>query len=406
MILELCEIIIKINHGDLGFMKNIFIKNAEIVTDKRIISGNCFIENGKIGYIGDQSFNSECVIDAKGAYLMPGFIDLHCHGGNGYEFMDASLDEIGEIAQFHLRHGTTTMLATTMASSEKELNVALENLSRYKREKPGSSILGIHLEGPWLNPMQCGAQNVKYMSLPDSKKLEELKKKFPLIMRASVAPELPGGMEMGIMGRKLGILMSYAHTDADFTVIEKAFENGYALATHLYSGMNGVTRKNSFRTAGAVEAGLYMDGIIVEIIADGRHLPEELLKYVYKIKGADGICLITDAIRAAGMKNGSKTVIGSFANGIPVVVEDDVAKLPDRQSFAGSATTFDRMIKIMAHAIGNDAVALAKMSATTPAKVLGLTDTGVIETGKDADIVLLDRDWCLNKVIYKGEIVG
>jgi N-acetylglucosamine-6-phosphate deacetylase len=167
--------------------------------------------------------------------------------------------------------------------------------------------------------------------------------------------------------------------------------------------MKGVTRENSFRIAGAVEAGLYFDEYYVELIADGRHLPYELLKFVYKIKGADKICLITDAIRACGMPEGSETVIGSKANGLPVVVEDGVAKLLDRQSFAGSASTYDKIYKTMAQAIGKDMVALSKMTALTPAKIMGLQDVGCIQVGKKADMLIVDENLDVKKVITNKE---
>ena len=175
--------------------------------------------------------------------------------------------------------------------------------------------------------------------------------------------------------------------------------------THLYSGMKGVTRKNAFRVAGAVEAGLYFDDLFGEIIADGRHLPLDLLRFIYKCKGADRICLITDAIRAAGLKNGERSVIGSLANGLPVIVEDEVAKLLDRQSFAGSTATGIRLYQTMASAIGKDMVALSNMASRTPARVMGWDDCGEIAVGKRADMLLLSEELEIKNIIYGGETV-
>ena len=216
---------------------------------------------------------------------------------------------------------------------------------------------------------------------------------------------IPSGYEFGKLGAELGIVMSCAHTAADFSEIERAKDNGYILMTHLYSGMSGVRRKNSFRIGGAVEAGLYFDDLFVEIIADGRHLPTELLKFIYKCKGADRICLITDAIRASGMKNGEKTVIGSKKNGLAVIVEDEVAKLPDRQSFAGSTATADRLYRTMAEAIGRDMVALSKMASLTPARLMGLTDRGEISVGKRADMLILDDNLQIKNIINGGNLL-
>jgi N-acetylglucosamine-6-phosphate deacetylase len=261
----------------------------------------------------------------------------------------------------------------------------------------------VHLEGPWLNPEYCGAQNTKYIRPPSPGELASLKKRFPFIMRVSAAPEIEGGHDLGKIGKELGVVMSMAHTDADFKEAMCAAENGYTLLTHLYSGMKGVTRKNPFRIAGAVEAGLYSDELFVEIIADGRHLPTELLKLIYKCKGADRICLITDAIRAAGMENGACSVIGSKKNGLAVIVEDEVAKLPDRQSFAGSTATTDRLYRTMADAIGKDMVALSKMASLTPARIMGWTDRGEIAEGKRADLIIMNDDLTINKIIFGGK---
>ena len=381
------------------------IINANIVTTEKVIpNGVCVFDNGIIEYVSTQMPNDAVVIDGKKQYLIPGFIDLHCHGGNGLEFMDASVDEMEEIAKFHLSHGTTTLLPTTLAANGEETERALRTFAKYQEKYPSGTLKGMHMEGPWLNPEQCGAQNVEYMKTAKKGELNALKEKFPFILRISAAPELEGGLELGKMAKELGIVASAAHTDADFQKIAEAKENGYTLMTHLYSGMKGVTRKNAFRTAGAVEAGLYFDDLFVEIIADGRHLPIELLQFIYKCKGADRICLITDAIRAAGMKNGAQTVIGSLQNGLPVVVEDEVAKLLDRQSFAGSTATADRLYRTMAKAIGKDMVALSKMSSTTPARVMNWTDRGEIASGKRADMLLVNENLEIEKIILGGNI--
>ncbi len=381
------------------------IINAKIVTANTIIeNGVCVFAEGRIEYVGTKKQNVERTIDAENQYLIPGFIDLHCHGGNGLEFMDASSEEMENIARFHLLHGTTTMLATTLAAGDKETEHALDTFEEYQKKHPSGTLKGVHMEGPWLNSEQCGAQNVEYMKLPNKNELKRLKKTYPFILRVGAAPELTGGLEFGKESANLGVVASVAHTDADFQGIAEAKENGYTLMTHLYSGMKGVTRKNSFRIAGAVEAGLYFDDLFVEIIADGRHLPLALLQLIYKCKGADRICLITDAIRAGGMPNGTQTVIGSLKNGLPVIVEDDVAKLLDRQSFAGSTATMDRVYRTMAQAIGKDMVALSKMASLTPARVMGWTDRGEIAVGKRADLLLVSEELNLEKIIYQGDI--
>lgn len=378
------------------------IKNGKIVTAEKVIKGCVAYTDGIIDYVGSEEVEADEIIDANGGYVVPGFIDIHCHGGNNLEFMDARVEEIGRIAEFHKSHGTTTLYATTIAADWNETLDTLERYKAYKEKNPASTIEGIHLEGPWLSPKQCGAQNPNYMKLPRAEELKELKEKYPFIYKVGAAPELEGGAEFGEMGKKLGIVMSPAHTDGNFLDMEEALKHGYNIMTHLYSGMKGTERVNAYRVAGAIEAGLYFDSYYVEIIADGKHLPLELLKLIYKCKGADRICMITDAIRAAGLPNGSETKIGSLERGLDVIVEDDVAKMPDRQAFAGSTATTDRLFRTMAKAIGTKPeglVALAKMSSLTPAKVMGLTDRGEIAVGKIADIVILDKDLELVQVI-------
>jgi len=381
-------------------MKN-GIKNVNIVTPEGVIKNGFLVyEDGIITYVGQQEQEVSSLIDGKGGYLFPGFIDLHCHGGMGADFMDATEEEMDVIANGHAAHGTTTMLATILTASPQETRQALDTFAAYQANHPDSRYAGVHIEGPWFNPLQCGAQDTNNMKKPDPEELKELKERYPFILRISAAPELEQGDVVGKVGTELGILMSAGHTDANFHEIEQAYENGYILMTHLYSGMKGVTRKNAFRIAGAVEGALYLDDMYVELITDGRHLPAELLSFVYKIKGPDKICLITDAIRAGGMPNGTESILGSRQNGTPVIVEDEVAKLLSREAFAGSGATYDRVFRTMAEATGASAVDMMKMSAQVPAKLLGLSDRGEIAVGKRADLVLMDSEYQIQKVIY------
>lgn len=383
------------------------IVNAKIVTASSVIeNGCCAFEGGAISYVGREPQSADLTVDAAGSYLVPGFIDLHCHGGGGLEFMDADEAGFSAIADFHLAHGTTTMLATTLAASPEETEGALQTFARYKEKYPTGTLAGVHLEGPWLNPLQCGAQNVAYMKAPTADEVRRIKAAYPFVLRVSAAPELDEGFAFAAAAKELGIVVSAAHTDADFDCIAAAKDGGYKLMTHLYSGMKGVTRRNAFRVAGAVEAGLLFDDVFVEVIADGCHLPLPLLRLIYKCKGRDRICLITDAIRAAGMKDGEKTVIGSLKNGLPVIVEDGVAKLPDRQSFAGSTATTDRLYKTMAKAIGADLVALSRMSSLVPAQIMGWEDRGEVAVGKRADLLLLDSSLSVEGVFHGGRAIA
>ena len=383
------------------------IKNVDIVTLHDLLqNAACVIEDGIIRTIGEDCPACDLIVDGEGGYLFPGFVDLHCHGADNFDFMDADVAGFARIAAYHLAHGTTTMLATTLSDTDEATRASIRTFAAYLAGEPNSTLAGLHLEGPWFSPAQCGAQVSDYFKDPDPAALVALKNEYPFILRVSAAPERAGGMAFGRAGKDLGILVSAGHTDADFATIEQASRNGYTLLTHLYSGMSGVTRKNARRIAGAVEAGLYLDDLYVEIIADGVHLPPELLKLIYKCKGADRICLITDASRACGLPEGSESTIGSLAHGAKIIVEDGVAILPDRTSFGGSVATFDRLVRTMAAAIGDDPVALAKMASATPAKLLGLADRGEIAVGKRADLVIMDKQYTVKTVLHNGRVVS
>jgi N-acetylglucosamine-6-phosphate deacetylase len=382
------------------------VKNARLVTSESVIDGGvCVYEDGIITYVGCEECEADNVIDAKGAYLVPGFVDIHCHGCLGLAFNGADINDVKTIADYHLSKGTTSMLATTSTSSIEEIEEALAACEQYIKTEKNPSIAGIFMEGPWLSPAQCGAQATVYMLKPSVSQLRELKAKYPSIVRVGASPELDGGAEFGEAACELGLVASVTHSDANFSEVEESMKHGYNLMTHLYSGMKGTERKNAYRIPGAVEAGLYFDDMFVEIIADGKHLPPELLKYIYKLKGADRICLITDAIRAAGLPNGAVTTGVSKINNAKVIVEDDVGKLPDRTAFAGSTATADRLYRTMAEAIGRDMVALSKMASLTPASLVGLHDRGEIKVGKRADLVILDENLEVVNVILNGEPV-
>ena len=382
------------------------IINANIVTPSEVLSSAvCVFEDGLITYVGNDVQTADQTIDAKGGYLVAGFIDLHCHGGNGDDFMDASPEQYKNIADFHLSYGTTTMVATTLTAPMDETEQSLKNYATYKKANPDGTLIGIHMEGPWFSPEEAGAQVPEFFIKPTAKHIRELKEKYPFILRASCAPEIDDNFEFGRECARLGIIASPAHTGATFEIIEKAKDNGYSLMTHLYSGMKGVFRKNAYRTAGAVEAGLYFDELFVEIIADGRHLPKELLKFIYKCKGADKICLITDGTRASGYPDGKESFTGSVKNGAKCIVENGVAFLPDKQSFAGSVATTDRLFRVMVKEAQLPITEVSKMASLTPAKVLGLNDRGEIKNGLRADLVILNKDLLVEKVIHNGKVV-
>jgi len=385
------------------------IYNGKVITSAKIIDGGSILITGDtITAVSEKNIEADDAveIDAKGNYVSPGFIDIHIHGGGGHDFMDATEAAFLKIAETHARHGTTCMLPTTLTSSTEEIIHTLQVYEQAtKKNLKGSQFLGMHLEGPYFAMNQRGAQDPRYIRNPDANEYKDILARTSCIRRWSAAPELQGALDFGKYVRSKGVLPSMAHTDAVYEQALLAFENGYTLVTHLYSAMSGVTRKNAFRYAGVVEAAYLVDELDVEIIADGIHLPAPLLKLVYKIKGSDRTALITDAMRAAAMPPG-ESVLGNIHNGIRVIVEDDVAKLPDRSSFAGSVATADRLVRTMIRLAEVPIMDVIKMITATPARILGVNDKkGELTAGKDADIVIFDDEINIQMTMINGRII-
>ena len=241
----------------------------------------------------------------------------------------------------------------------------------------------------------------RYVRDPDMREVEDILSRSDDIVRWSIAPELPGALEMGRLLRKRGILPSIGHTMATDSEVMTAFESGFTLCTHLYSGMPGVRRIDAFRHAGPVEAAFVTDDMDVEIIADGCHLPQTLLRLIYQTKGAGRIALITDSMRAAG-QDVTESVLGAKKGGMPVIVEDGVAKLTDRTAFAGSVATADRLVRVMRGLAGAPLEEAVRIATATPARIMGLRSKGRLAPGFDADIAVFDGEINIKQVFLAG----
>jgi len=392
-------------------MKTI-IKNARLILpDKILDQGYIVISDGIISQIGKGDFgvyyDSDIIIDAKGNYVSPGFIDMHTHGAGGHDFMDNTVEAYLGAAHTHAKYGTTSLVPTTLTSTTEEL---LKTFSVYEQAKElntnGADLLGLHLEGPYFAYNQKGAQDPKYLRNPEPEEYNEiLAKGGKHIIRWSIAPELEGALKLGDLLQSKGILASLGHTDALYEEVQEAYKHGFTHVTHLYSCMSSITRRNAYRYAGAIEAAYMIDDMSVEIIADGIHLPKALLQYVYKFKPLKTIALCTDSMRAAGMPDG-EYILGSKDKGQRVIVEDGVAKLPDRSAFAGSVATADRLVRTMIEIAEVPLFDAIKMITQNPARILGISKTkGSLETGKDADIVIFDSKISVQTTIVKGKII-
>jgi N-acetylglucosamine-6-phosphate deacetylase len=383
------------------------IYNAKIITPYKIISNGSILINGdKIIEVNDRNIEAPDAlqIDANENYVAPGFIDIHVHGGGGYDFMDATETAFLKAAELHVQYGTTSITPTTLSSSKEEL---LQVLSLYEsansKNTRGAQFIGLHLEGPYISMNQRGAQDARFIRNPNPNEYKDILSRTASIKRWSAAPELDGAIEFGNYLKSKGILPAIAHTDAVYEEVLQAINAGYTLITHLYSAMSGVTRRNAMRYAGVIESAFLLDELSVEIIADGVHLPSPLLKLIYKIKGADKIALITDAMRAAGMPDG-ESILGSKQNGLKVIVEDNVAKLPDRSSFAGSVATANRLVRNMITLAEVPLFDAVKMMTATPATIMGIQEKkGSLAAGKDADLIILDENIIIHGTMVMGK---
>ena len=392
-------------------MTNVFIGGRFLLPEGVRTGLALVVEDGRIAAIvpeADAPLGMR--VDAGGQFISPGFIDLHVHGGWGHDFLDGSVDAYLEPARQHALHGTTSMAPSLASAPLSDYERAVR---AYREALPlntgGAQFLGLHFEGPFFAMSKIGAQDPASILMPVPSNYLPLLEAFPEIVRISAAPELEGAFEMGDELRRRGIVAAIAHTDASCACCEEAFRHGYSLMTHFYCAMSTVSKRGFRRYAGAVEAG-YLQDFDIEVIADGVHLPLDLLRLVYRLKGSDRVTLCTDAIRATGLPDG-EYLQGSLENGIRFLVEDGVAMRPDRSSLAGSVATTDRLVRTMARAVAGspdlaagipDAV---RMMSATPARVLGLTTKGRLAPGCDADILLFDDQVNISRVFIGGKEV-
>ena len=386
---------------------NTIIKNAKVITDGRILEkSQVCIANGKIAQILPQSAKVDGqVVDAKGLYLAPGFVDIHVHGGGGADFMDGS-EAYAAACESHLRHGTTSIVPTTISADFSQTLFAVEQFLEAKKNPAiGCHLLGLHLEGPYLNPAMAGAMRPEQLKPPCEKEYMQLwEASQGNIIRWTAAPELEGALEFGKNMAKQGVVMSIGHSDADYDTVSRAFDCGYSMVTHLYSACSSIKRIGGFRHAGIVEAAYLLDDLRVEIIADGCHLPHSLLQFVTKFKKPETVALITDAMRASG-QDVLESYLGSADCPQPVIIEDGVAKLLDRQAFGGSIATTDRLVRTMVQAGTPLPLAVQMMTQTPISFVAPSLKKGRIAEGYDADLVLFDENVNIQAVYLDGEKV-
>ena len=366
----------------------------KIITGCRIVSGgkitdglDIVTENGKITALVPAGSESGETKTLNGLYIAPGFIDIHCHGGDGAEFTDGTPEAVKKACAVHYKHGTRVIYPTISAAETAAVTKALEAI---KTAAPDCKtvIPGVHLEGPYLALEMCGGQDPNSVRDPDPQEYTMLYERFgSLIKRWTYAPERDDGAFIAFLNDK-NIVPSMGHTAAKYGDVKPAFENGCRLVTHLYSCTSTVTRSGGFRSLGVIESAFLIKDMFVEAIADGKHLPHELLKMIVDIKGAAKVCLITDALRPGGFGKEYEGKIYTDCK-VPFVIEDGVAKLIDRSAFAGSIATADILLKTAADA-GISLENSVLMLTETPANAMGLKGYGKIEPGYNAVFTVFD----------------
>lgn len=384
------------------------IVNAKVIFPGEIRDGLAVVcKDGIISDILPAAQLGENVetVDAGGLYLSPGFVDIHLHGGGGFGYMEGTPEAIEGASRFHLQHGTTSLVPTSLTCPDEDLYQLFDAFREVKGKKQPFNLLGIHLEGPFLNPEKRGGQDPLYLAMPDIDRAKEILRHSDDVIRWSIAPELDGALELGKMLAHRGIVCSVAHTNASYAQVEAAMFAGFSLMTHFYSAMSSCYKVGCYRVPGAVEAGYLLDGLSVEMIADGKHLPKEMLRMVWKFKGADRTALCSDALTPAGLPEGTVFYNGRAPHGAKSVIHDGVGKLLDHSALAGSIACADRLVRVMYKDALVPLPDAVEMMTLSPAKMVRAHRKGSIRIGKDADLVLFDDDIQVKAVYTAGERV-
>jgi len=381
--------------------KAMLLTNGRIYTPDRLIeSGFIQVDTfGKIVAIGVmnelEDIEMDVVIDLGGKQLLPGFIDVHIHGGDGCSFMDASYETIEKITQFHARNGTTALLATTSTSSKDKILTALERLvEAQKQGVSGSDIVGIHLEGPFINEKRSGAQDKDTILAPDLHVLNEFVSAAAGTMRlVTLAPERENGLELVKYLVENNITVTAGHSDASYDEVIEAVQAGITHTTHHFNGMRPIHH----RDPGLAGAGLLLPELTTELIADGFHVHPEMIKLLFQIKGSDKVCLITDAVFCAGLPDGEYD---------RVTVTNGEVYLKDGSSLAGSSLTMMKALKNVLHFTGLSLEEVLPSLTQVPARQAGISDVkGSLEVGKDADFLIVDEKLDIQSTYVRGRNV-
>ena len=375
--------------------------NGRILTPKGWLDGGSIVTDGNrircVSNIDLHVVGAE-IIDVNGGYIVPGGIDMHTHGGGGRDFIEGCEDAFREAVNAHLKHGTTSIYPTLSSSTIPTIEAACNVCEKLMAEK-NSPVLGLHIEGSYINPKEAGAQNPVLIKAPVIYEYETLLSKYKCIKRWDEAPELPGSVRFIKTCNMHGVLTALTCTRATYKDVVEAHKAGMTHAAHFYNAMPVVYKEHEFKVPGTVESVYAMQDMTVEVIADGLHVPPVMLKVVHKIKGVERMALITDSLAYAASE-------GDVSAEPRVIMEDGVCKLADRSALAGSIATMDTLIRTCIQKANIPMEDVFRMASETPAKIMGVFDRkGSIEEGKDADIIVFDRDINLTYVMQMGNEV-
>lgn len=379
------------------------IYNGHVLTPEGWInSGSVIMQDDRIKEVSKSSHLQEGIdlrVDAHGMHVVPGGIDLHCHGGGGSDYMECTPEAFTTATLTHLRHGTTGIYPTLSSSTLPMIEQACTTCDTLMQGELRGNILGLHLEGPYFNPRRAGAQMPEIIRAPDEQEYTHIVEDYDCVRRWDVAPELHGAIEMGRYITGKGIVAAIGHTEAEYDDVKAAYDAGFSLATHFYNGMPGFHNVREFKHAGTVESVYLMENMAVEMIADGIHVPAPILSLAYHMKGVERMALCTDALAVTDSDS-------DRAFDPRVIIEDGVCKLSDRSALAGSIATMDRLIKTAVRVVNIPLQDAARMISETPARIMGIYDRkGSLQRGKDADVLLLDADINLRGVFSMGRFV-
>lgn len=376
------------------------IINGSIFTPQGWIEdGSVLIRDGKILEVTncDLAIEGAEVIDAKGQFIVPGYVCMHAHGGGGYDFTEATEEAFCKVVEAHQKHGATSIFPTMSSSTFEDIRKGVAVCEQLMAEKD-SPILGLHLEGPYLTPKRASDEFGDKLCEPNPDDYIPLLESTSCIKRWDASPEVPGALDFARYLKSKGILASLTHTEVEYKEVKEAYEAGFTHAAHFYNGMPGFHKCREYKYEGTVESVYLVDDMTIELIADGRHLPNTILNLAYKVKGVEKTCLVTAALAYAAADT-------TDINHPNIIIEDGVCKSKDHEHLVGSIATMDVLVQNMVKA-GVQLEHVLRMVSETPARLMNVYDRkGSLEKGKDADILIIDDKQNVRAIWAMGKLV-